>query len=94
MTFAADGAATDSTAHKLQRAQAAIEHDLEQLAHTAATLRSQWSGEARHAFDTAHTQWQKETAIMATILDQAIGALQAANTAAGNADRAATALWQ
>lgn len=36
MKFAADGAATDSTAHELRRAQAAIEHELEQLTHTAA----------------------------------------------------------
>ncbi|OJX73254.1 MAG: hypothetical protein BGO91_16245 [Leifsonia sp. 71-9] len=48
---------------------------------------------AQGAFDRAHTQWQKETAAMASILEQAIGALQAANTAAGDAERAAAALW-
>lgn len=94
MTISIDGAAIDASAQQLRHAQAAIEHELEQLADAAGQLRDQSSGDAQRAFDRAHTQWQKETAVMASILEQAIGALEAANTAAGDAERAAAALWK
>lgn len=93
MTISVHGAAIDASVHQLRQAQAAIEHELEHLADATGLLRDQWSGEAQAAFDRAHAQWQKETAAMAGVLEQAIGALQAANTAAGDAERAATALW-
>lgn len=94
MTISVHGAAIDASVHQLRQAQAAIEHELEQLADAAGLLRDQWSGEAQAAFDHGHARWQKETATMAGILEQAIGALQAANAAAGEAESAATALWQ
>lgn len=93
MTISVDGAAIDASAQQLRHAQAAIEHELEQLADTAGLLRDRWSGDAQRAFDRAHAQWQNEITAMAEILEQAIGALQAANTAAGDAERAAAALW-
>lgn len=93
MTISVNGAAIDSSAHQLRQAQTAIEHELAQLADTARLLRDQWSGDAQAAFDRAHDQWQKDSAVMATILEQAINALQAANRSAGEAERAAAALW-
>lgn len=93
MTISVNGAAIDASAQQLRQAQAAIEHELAQLAETARLLRDQWSGDAQAAFDRAHTQWQKDSAVMDTILEQAIDALQAANRSAGEAERAAAALW-
>lgn len=93
MTISVDGAAIDASAQQLRHAQAAIEHELEQLADAAGLLRNQWSGDAQRAFDRAHAQWQNEITAMAEILEKATGALQAANTAAGDAERAAAALW-
>jgi len=93
MTISVNGAAIDASAQQLRHAQAAIEHELEQLADAAGLLRDQWSGDAQAAFDRAHAQWQKETTAMTAILEQAISALLAANAAAGDAERAAAALW-
>lgn len=94
MSLKVDGAQIDATAHQLAGALAAIEHELEQLVSAVSSVRGQWSGDAQHAFDAAHSQWQRETRVMADILGQAIGALRTANTSAGDAERAATALWQ
>lgn len=93
MSISGDAAAIAATVHRLRRAQAAIEHELGQLAAAADRLRDSWSGEAQRAFDIAHETWQRDTAAMAGILAQAIGALTAADEAAGEAETAATALW-
>jgi len=93
MSISGDGAAIDAAAHRLQRAQTAIEHQLGQLAAAADGLRDGWSGEAQRAFDVAHETWQRDTAEMARILGRAIGALMAAGEAAAEAETAAAALW-
>jgi WXG100 family type VII secretion target len=93
MSIRVDGPSIERTAHELQGALTAIEHELEQLAETADSLRDQWTGAAQRAFDEAHAKWQTEISAMAEILRQAIGALTAANAAAGQAESAAAALW-
>lgn len=93
MSISGDSAAVAVTVHRLQRAQAAIERELGQLASAADRLRDSWSGEAQRAFDVAHETWQRDTAAMAQTLAQAIGALTTADDAAAEAETAAAALW-
>jgi WXG100 family type VII secretion target len=94
MTISIDGAAMQASVHRLQRAWAGIGHELGQLAAGVGELRGRWSGEAQQAFDDAHAEWEREIVVMAEILGQAIAALQTADAAAGDAERAATALWR
>ncbi len=94
MSMQVDGAAMDSAATELRSALTAIEHELDQLALSVGTLREHWSGQAQRAFDIAHTQWSRRLTALADILGQAIGALEAANASAGEAESAAAALWR
>lgn len=89
----ADPERLDAAASRLRGALEGIRAELDALASEAGRLRGQWSGQARDAFEAAHTRWDAQLRVLADVLGQAVEALEEASRAAADADRAAAALW-
>jgi WXG100 family type VII secretion target len=71
-----DTGGIDASIAALGAARAGIAADLARLESTSRRLESQWSGEARFAYATAHAAWQRHLTAMNAILAKAITALE------------------
>lgn len=83
----------DALVSRMRDAADHIQTELDTLDRETATLRGEWSGEARRAYDIAQQRWAAEMTQLRGILHDSAGAAEHAAHHYRHAEKAALAIW-
>jgi WXG100 family type VII secretion target len=94
MTITYDSSRHGELVSLLTRAADSIQAQLDSLETEAASLRAQWSGDARGAYDRAQRDWSAAMLRLGDGLRSSTKAAESAGARLAQADQDAAATWQ